>query len=68
MFFEISLPLMLTVIGGMWALISADNRHHDHIVKRLDRIGSRLDSMEARLHDFGRTLTRLEERTSLLRH
>jgi hypothetical protein len=66
-FFEVTLPLMLTIIAGVWAMISTNNRRLDDLVKRLDRIDLRLDRMEQKLDGYDSRIIRLEERTSPLR-
>ena len=40
-FFEVTLPLMLTIIAGIWAMISTNNRRLDDIIQRLDRMDAR---------------------------
>ncbi len=59
-FFEVTLPLMLTIIAGVWAMISTNNRRLDDIIKRLERI-------EELLRGHDERIIRLEERTSLLK-
>ena len=65
-FFEITLPLMLSVLAGVWAMISTNNRRLDDVVKRLERIDDRLGSIDETLREFGQRITRIEERTSPL--
>ena len=59
-FFEVTLPLMLTIIAGVWAMISTNNR------RRLDDIIKRLKRLETLLHGHDERIIRLEERTSPL--
>ncbi len=72
-FFEVTLPLMLTIVSGVWAMISTNNRRLDDINHRFDEMNRRFDEVMQRLgrietllseHD-GR-IARLEERTSPL--
>lgn len=63
-FFQVALPLMGTIIIATWAMVSVNNKRFDDVMRRLDRIDTRLDSMESVLRDFGQRITRLEERTS----
>ncbi len=51
---------MLTIIAGVWAMISTNNRRLDDIIKRLERI-------EELLRGHDERIIRLEERTSLLK-
>lgn len=59
-FFEVTLPLMLTIGVSVWGIVSTNNRRLDDIIKRLERIEAKLDAHESRI-------AVLEERTSLLR-
>lgn len=59
-FFQVTLPMMITLIVGVWTMISTNNRRLDDIIRRLERI-------EALLADHDQRLTRVEERTSPLR-
>lgn len=63
-FFQVTLPLMGTIIVATWAMASVNNKRFDDVMRRLDRIETRLDSIEGVLRDFGQRITRLEERTS----
>jgi len=74
-FFQVTLPLMGTIIVATWAMVSVNNRRLDDmrdgfnkrlddLIRRLDRVETRLDNIEGVLRDFGQRLTRLEERTS----
>jgi hypothetical protein len=63
-FFQVTLPLMGTIIVATWAMVSVNNKRLDDIMRRLDRIEARLDNIEGVLRDFGQRITRLEERTS----
>ncbi|MGI8745208.1 MAG: hypothetical protein ACR2NN_22075 [Bryobacteraceae bacterium] len=59
-FFEVTLPIMATIIAGVWAMISTNNRRLDDIIKRLERI-------EGKLEDHTSRIIAIEERTSPLR-
>ena len=72
-FFEVTLPLMVTVLVSVWAAISTNNRrlddmksdlnrHFDEMLKRLDKIDARLDKIDAGLQDHGTPLTKLHAR------
>jgi archaellum component FlaC len=74
-FFQVTLPLMGTIIVATWAMVSVNNRRLDDMrdgfnkrlddmIRRLDRIETRLDNIEGVLRDFAQRITRLEERTS----
>ena len=78
-FFEVTLPLMLTILAGVWAMISTNNRSQDAANKRLDdmmkgtnsrldEIVRRLERIEDKLDKHDSRIAVLEERTSLLRH
>ena len=74
-FFQVTHPLMGTIIVATWAMVSVNNRRLDDmrdgfnkrlddIIRRLERVETRLDNIEGVLRDFGQRITRLEERTS----
>jgi cytochrome oxidase assembly protein ShyY1 len=63
-FFQVTLPIMLTLVVTVWLASWAQNKRLDDIVRRLDNIEARLLAIEARFADFGERLTRVEERTS----
>lgn len=63
-FFQVTLPLMGTIIVATWAMVSKNNRRLDDIIRHVERIQARLDSIEKTLREFGERITRLEERTS----
>ncbi len=42
-FFEVTLPIMATIIAGVWAMISTNNRRLDDIIKWLERIEGKLE-------------------------
>jgi len=48
-FFQVALPIMVTMVATVWALISTNNKRLDDIVLRLGRIEERILSIEARL-------------------
>ncbi len=48
-FFQVSLPIMITILGTVWALISTNNRRLDDIVSRLNRIEDRLTAIEKKV-------------------
>lgn len=59
-FFQVALPIMVTMIITVWALISTNNRRLDDIVARLGRIEDRLLAVEARLSAVERKVDALE--------
>ena len=59
-FFEVTLPLMLTIGVSVWGIISTNNRRLDDIIKGLERIEVKLDNHDSRI-------AVLEEQSSLLR-
>jgi len=63
-FFQVTLPIMLTLVVTVWLASWAPNKRLDDIVRRLDNIEARLLAIEARFADFGERLMRVEERTS----
>jgi hypothetical protein len=65
-FFQVTLPIMLTLVVTIWFASWAQNKRLDDIVCRLDAIGAPLVAIEGRLADFGERLTRVEERSSPL--
>jgi hypothetical protein len=48
-FFKVPLPIMVTMLATLWALISTNNKHLDDLNKRLDDIVARLGRIEDRL-------------------
>lgn len=60
-FFEVTLSLMLTIISGIGAMISTNNRRLDEVVQKLWRI-------ETLLSDHEQRIVTVEERTSLFAH
>jgi hypothetical protein len=48
-FFQVALPIMVTLVASVWALISTNNKRLDDIVVRLGRIEERLLATENRL-------------------
>jgi len=59
-FTQIALPIMITMILTVWALISTNNRRLDDIVARLGRIEDRLLAVENRLAAVERKVDALE--------
>jgi hypothetical protein len=59
-FFQVALPIMVTMVITVWALISTNNRRLDDIVARLGRIEDRLLAVEARLTAVERKVDALE--------
>jgi hypothetical protein len=59
-FFQVALPIMVTMMITVWALISTNNRRLDDIVARLGRIEDRLLAVETRLSAVGRKVDALE--------
>jgi hypothetical protein len=58
---QITLPIMITILGVVWAAVVSQNR-------RLDDIVARLGAIEQILREQGEGITRLEERTPPLIH
>jgi hypothetical protein len=58
---QITLPIMITILGAVWAAVVSQNR-------RLDDIVARLSAIEQILREQGERITRLEERTPPLIH
>jgi hypothetical protein len=58
---QITLPIMITILGVVWAAVVSQNR-------RLDDIVARLSAIEQILREQGERITRLEERTPPLIH
>jgi len=59
-FFQVALPIMVTMVATVCALISTDNRRLDDIVGRLGRIEDRLTAVESRLTAIERKVDALE--------
>ncbi len=59
-FFQVALPLMLTMVATVWALISTNNKRLDDIMQKLGRIEDRLLAIEARLSAVERKVEALE--------
>jgi hypothetical protein len=51
-FFQVALPIMVTMVITVWALISTNNKRLDDIVRRLDKIEDRLLKIEERLTEL----------------
>lgn len=48
-FAQITLPLMVTFVGSIWAATWLQNRRLDDIVRRLERIEGKLDNHAERI-------------------
>jgi hypothetical protein len=48
-FFQVTLPIMATMVATAWALISTNNKRLDDVVDRLGRIEDRLLAIDSRL-------------------
>jgi hypothetical protein len=59
-FLSVALPIMVTLVVSIWLASISQNKRLDDIVRRLERMESKLDLHEERL-------VRVEERTSPLR-
>jgi hypothetical protein len=59
-FLSVALPIMVTMVVSIWLASISQNKRLDDIVRRLERMESKLDLHEERL-------VRVEERTSPLR-
>ena len=59
-FLSVALPIMVTLVVSIWLASVSQNKRLDDIVRRLERMESKLDLHEERL-------VRVEERTSPLR-
>ena len=80
-FFQLTLPLMVTIVIATLAAVRSTNKRLDEISHRLDGINRRLDGVDRRFGDVDRRfdevlrvlmsidhrLTVLEERSSLVR-
>ena len=77
-FFEVTLPLMCTIIAGVWAMVSTNNRRLDDMGKRIDHLRDDMNRQFAEIREtlreiqatqvsHGNRLTAVEERTSALR-
>jgi archaellum component FlaC len=58
-FFQVTLPLMGTIIVATWAMVSVNNRRLDDM---RDGFNKRLDDLNKRLDDLIRRLDRVETR------
>ena len=65
-FFEVTLPLMVTIVSMVWLAVWNNNKRIYEILKHLDKIDARLDKIDTRLErvdlDPGTRLTKLAER------
>lgn len=59
-FIQIALPIMVTMVATVWALISTNNKRLDDICRRLDAIEARLLTIENRLTTLERKVDALE--------
>jgi len=59
-FFQVALPIMVTMVATVWALISTNNKRLDDIAARLGRIEERLLAIENRLAAVERKADALE--------
>jgi len=59
-FFQITLPLMVTFVGTVWAATWLQNKRLDDICRRLDAIETRLKAIEEKLAAFDHRITILE--------
>jgi hypothetical protein len=59
-FLSVALPIMVTPVVSIWLASVSQNKRLDDIVRRLERMESKMDLHEERL-------VRVEERTSPLR-
>ncbi|MGI8740967.1 MAG: hypothetical protein ACR2NN_00065 [Bryobacteraceae bacterium] len=61
-FFEVTLPLMVTILISVWAAVSTNNRRLDDMNRRLDDMNRRLDEMKSDTNRrFEEMLKRLEK-------
>ena len=81
-FIQVALPIMVTLIGGIWLnskSMDTMNKRIDDTNKRLDdmnrnfnsrfdEIFKRFDNIDSFIRDHSERITRLEERSSLLVH
>jgi chromosome segregation ATPase len=65
-FFQVSLPIMVTILGTVWALISTNNRRLDDLSKRLDEISARISRIEDRLVSIETRLASVERKVDAL--
>jgi hypothetical protein len=59
-FFQVALPIMVTMVITVWALISTNNKRLDDIVGRLGKIEDRLLKIEERLASVEKKVEGLE--------
>jgi archaellum component FlaC len=70
-FVSVALPIVSTIWAGIWIQnkrFDDVNKRFDDVNRRLDKIEVRLDRIEDMLQAHDQRLTRLEERTSLVRN
>ena len=76
-FFQVALPIMVTMVASVWAMISTNNRRIDELSKRfhdglsavnrrLDEIVKRLDRLEDRMLAVENRLTAMEKKVDAL--
>jgi hypothetical protein len=67
-FFQVTLPLMVTFVAAIWVAQWSQNKRFDDlkadIRQRFDEIIKRLDRIETKLDDHEKRIVTLEERTS----
>jgi len=61
-FFQVALPIMVTLVVTVWAATWTQNKRLDEISKRIDDLARRLDRIEARLDQIESRLNALEVR------
>jgi hypothetical protein len=65
-FFQVALPIMVTMMGTVWALISTNNKHLGELSKRLDDFAARLGRIEDRLLGIENRLGAVEKKVDAL--
>ena len=65
-FFQVALPIMVTMVATVWALISTNNRRPDDLNKRLDEMSARLGRIEDRLLAIETRLAAVERKVDAL--
>jgi GTPase len=62
-FVQVALPIIVALMLAAWL----QNKRFDDMNRRMDEVIRRLDRIEAKLENHTERITRLEERTSLVR-
>lgn len=66
-FFQVALPIMVTLIVGMWREDKRFNEFKDSVNKQLARIEAELKEIKDLLRNHDRDITTLKERTGFIK-